>query len=168
MKNFQKDSTGDSERARSKAAGFTLFVSLVLAGTLLLIATGIVNLAVKQSLISNSGRESQLAYYAADTGMECALFWDVKNPGGDQSAFATSSASTITCNKDANNPDNEWTVGGGSVSVVEYITFLPDPYCAKVTVTKNNDGTTLVESLGYNTCDLTNPRRVERAVRATY
>jgi Tfp pilus assembly protein PilX len=154
MKNLQK--------------GFTLFVSLVLASTLLLIATGVVNLALKQSLISSSGKESQLAYYAADTGMECALFWDVKNPDGEQSAFATSTTSTISCNKDAANPLNEWVVGGGEVSVVEYITFLPDPYCAKVTVTKNVDGTTLVESMGYNTCDPTNSRRVERAVRASY
>ena len=151
--------------------GFTLFVSLVLAGTLLLIASGVISLAVKQSLISSSGRESQLAFYAADSGMECALFWDVKNPEGEMSAFIPQSGSPsgnlISCNQDSNNPLNVWEVGVGETSEFT-ITFLPDPYCAKVTVTKNEDGTTLVESKGYNTCDLTNPRRVERAVRATY
>jgi len=141
---------------------------MVVMGVLLLIATGIVNLSVKQSLISNSGRESQLAFYAADTGMECALFWDVKNPSAEQSAFATTTTSVINCNKDAFNTGNEWTVGGASVSVLPVITFLPEPYCAKVTVTKNANGTTLVESLGYNTCDSSSGRRVERAVRATY
>lgn len=154
--------------ALSAQGGFTLFVAIVITGVLLLVAAGIVNLAVKQSQISNSGRESQLAFYAADTGMECVLFWDVKNPSGERSAFATSSTSVISCNQDAENPGNQWTVGGASVSVIETITFLPEPSCAKVTVTKNANGKTLVESLGYNTCDSLNPRRVERAVRADY
>ena len=149
--------------------GFTLFVAMVVTGTLLLLATGIINLAIKQSFIARAGYDSQLAFYAADTGMECALFWDVKNPAGSgQSAFATSTGSTINCNRDASNPLNEWVVGGSSVSTINKITFLPDPFCAIVVVTKNDNGTTKVESFGYNTCDATSARRVERAVRATY
>lgn len=150
-----------------KNKGFTLFVALVIMGTLLLIAAGIVNLSFKQSLISVAGKESQIAFYAADTGMGCAIYWDVHNPAGI-SAFATTTGSTIYCNKDANNPDNEWVVGGGSVSIINKITFLPEPYCTIVTVTKNGDGSTLIESQGYNTCSTVDPRRVERAVRATY
>lgn len=149
-------------------SGFTLFIALVVTGTLLLIASGIINLVVKQSVIATFGRESQHAFYAADSGIECALYWDIKNPSGSQSAFATTTGTLINCNKDSNNPDNQWVVGGSAVSVINAITFLPDPYCAKVTVTKNINGTTRVESLGYNTCDTSSARRVERAVRATY
>lgn len=148
-------------------SGFTLFIAMVVMATLLVISTGIVNLALKQSAIAGSSRDSQEAFYAADTGMECALFWDIKNPSG-QTAFATSTGSTIYCNEDANNPSNQWVVGGSSVSVINKITFLPDPYCAIVTVTKNADGSTLVQSLGYNTCDSASSRRVERAVKASY
>ena len=140
--------------------GITLFIAIVITGTLLLIATGMVNLAVRQSLISGSGRDSQMAFYAADTGMECALFWDVKNPTG-QSAFATSTGSQISCN------GQNMVVGGTSQSVFAF-NFSPDPYCASVTVTKSPSGATTIESKGYNTCDLANPRRVERAVRASY
>ena len=147
--------------------GFTLFVALVVTGTILLIATGIVNLSVRQSFISGASRDSQAAFYAADTGMECALFWDIRNPSG-QSAFATTTGSIIHCNKDAANQNNQWVVGGAAVSTIEPITFLPDPYCAKVVVTKSQSGTTLIESYGYNNCDPTTPRRVERAVRADY
>jgi len=150
-----------------KEKGFTLFVAIIVMGTLLLIATGVVNLAVRQSLISASSRESQHAFYAADTGIECALFWDVKNPSG-ASAFSTSTGSTIFCNKDANNSGNQWVVGGSYTSVINRINFLPDPYCTIVTVTKGLDGSTRIESKGYNTCDPSNPRRVERAVRAIY
>ena len=150
-----------------KNSGFTLFIALIVMGTLLLIAAGIASLATRQALISASGRESQYAFYVADTGIECALYWDVKNPTGI-SAFATSTGSTIFCNKDASNPGNQWLVGGSYTSVINRIDFLPEPYCAIVTVTKDLSGGTKIESLGYNTCDLTNPRRVERAIRATY
>ncbi|MEX2013629.1 MAG: pilus assembly PilX N-terminal domain-containing protein [Parcubacteria group bacterium] len=150
-----------------KNKGFTLFIAIIVMGTLLLIAVGIASLSTRQALISTSGRESQHAFYAADTGIECALYWDVQNPSGI-SAFATSTGSTIFCNKDANNPTNEWVVGGSYTSVINRINFLPDPYCAIVTVTKGLDSSTKIESLGYNTCDPSNPRRVERAVRAVY
>jgi Tfp pilus assembly protein PilX len=148
--------------------GFTLFVAIVIMGTLLLVATSITSLAYRESLISSSGRESQYAFYAADTGAECAIYWDVKNSSGF-SAFATSTSSQINCNQNVQNSSNPTPniVGGSSQSVFN-LTFLPDPYCAKVTVTKLPDGTTKIESLGYNTCDASNTRRVERAVRATY
>lgn len=147
--------------------GFTLFIAIAVMGTLLLIATSIINLSVKQSQISDAGRESQIAFYAADSGMECALFWDVKNPDSEQSAFNIATTQIISCNQDGANPDNEWEVGGSSESIID-ITFLPEEACAVVTVTKNPDGTTEIKSRGYNTCDPSNPRRVERAVRATY
>jgi Tfp pilus assembly protein PilX len=152
---------------RNRERGFTLFVALVVMATLLLISSGMISLAVRHTRLANVEKDSLKAFYAADTGMECALYWDVKNPAG-QSAFATSTGTTITCNQDASNSANQWVVGGTAVSTITQITFLPDLYCAKVTVTKNNDGTTVIESLGYNSCDSTNPRRVERAVRASY
>lgn len=163
MKNFQF-SIFNFQKGKTK--GFTLFLSLVIAGTLLLVATSITSLAVKQSSISVAGRDSQIAFYAADTGLECALYWGVRNPSGF-TAFDETTSTTIDCNRDASNPGNQWQVGGSSVSSFD-ITFLPEPYCAEVTVTKQGDGTTLVESSGYNTCDTSNPRRVQRAVRANY
>ena len=109
--------------------GFALFIAVVVMGTLLLIATGIISLAVRQTILSTSAQESQHAFYAADTGIECVLYWDVHNPSGI-SAFATSTGTTINCNEDASNPDNEWVVGGSYTSVIDTMTFLPDPYCA--------------------------------------
>lgn len=151
----------------SKNNGFTLFIAMIVAGVLLLITAGLSNLSIGQAFISSSGRESQYAFYAADTGIECALYWDVGNPSGI-SAFSTSTGSTIFCNKDANNQGNQWSVGGSSTSIINRINFLPDPYCAIVTVTKGLNGSSKIESRGYNTCDLSNPRRVERAVRVLY
>ena len=144
--------------------GFTLFIAIIVTGVLLLVATGVSSLAVRQSIISGTGRESQYAFYAADTGMECALYWDVQNPAGF-SAFSTSTGSQIFCNNSASLP-----VGGSSQSTFTF-TLSPNPSCAIVMVNKAYQGgrlVTTIESRGYNTCDTLNLRRVERAVRAVY
>ncbi|MDO8569484.1 MAG: hypothetical protein Q7R89_01750 [bacterium] len=158
--------------------GFTLFVAMIVMGTLLLIAAGVVSLAVRQSLISASGRESQYAFYAADTGIECAFYWDVQNPAGF-SAFSTSTpTSPITCNGKSITvfPVVDGTTRAGTTTI--NFDFTPDDlYCVIVTISKRYDPfpttpisvlKTIIESKGYNTCVSTNPRRVERAVRATY
>jgi len=146
--------------------GITLLISIIIMGTLLLVASAISNIALKQSTLSSTNQESQFAFYAADSGAECAIYWDVKNPPG-YSAFSTSTGSQITCNKDAQNPSNQFGVGGSNSSTFT-MTFLPDPYCARVVVTKADDGTTQIQSYGYNTCDTGSPRRVERAVKVSY
>ena len=154
--------------------GFTLFIAVVITATLLLVSTGIVSVAVKEAFLASAGRESQFAFYAADSGIECALYWDAKGvqsgPNTGTSAFSTSTNSNIiACNKDADNPSNQFTVGGSPTSAFT-ITFNSDTNspCANVTVNKLPDGRTQIQSLGYNTCDPTNPRRVERAVRVSY
>lgn len=153
--------------------GFTLFIAIVIMGTLLLIAAGITNLAVKQSFLSSSGRESQAAFYAADTGMDCALYWDVSNNGGDDSAFSTTNpTSPIICNGKSIpfSPVVDLATGIGTSTIS--FDYTPDnPFCVTVTIVKTPIGqniNTKIESRGYNTCDPNNPRRVERAVRATY
>ena len=123
-----------------KNRGFTLFIAITLTATLLLVAAGVVALAVRQSFILNSGRESQHAFYAADSGIECALYWDMKNPSGT-SAFSQSSGSQISCN------NQTMAVGGNSVSTFT-LNLLPDAYCAIVTVTKTGGGTTATDSSG--------------------
>lgn len=155
---------------RSTTEGITLLIAIIITASLLLISTGMVNLALKQAFLTSSSRESQFAFYAADTGIECALYWDVRNPS--YSAFSTSTPSTIYCNQDANNnpnPENPIVGGNGGNPPTSFtVKFLPDPYCAIVTVTKFDNGNTRIESKGYNTCDSTNLDRVERAVKVTY
>jgi len=143
--------------------GFTLFIAVIITATLLLVSTGIVTLALKQNALTSAARESQYAFYAADTGAECAIYWDVKNSTGI-SAFATSTGTVITCNS------QNFTVGGNlsGVSTILNMNFLPDPYCVTVTVTRYADGSTDIVSRGYNTCDTASSKRVERAVRVSY
>lgn len=163
---------------KSSNRGFTLLIAVLLSSLLLAIAFSLVNFAVKQLIISSAGRESQFAFYAADTGIECAFYWDFKY--GVNSAFATSSASNppasgIRCNGQdiAAAP---WSVVSDATRATTTFAFnfSPQPYCAIVTINKWG-GTTTLEARGYNigtvsgaTCISSNVRRVERAIRVRY
>jgi hypothetical protein len=75
--------------------GFTLLIAIVTTAMLLLVSVVVINIALKQLLLVSANKESQSAFYIADSGIECALYWDLKN--GAISAFATTTPS-ISCN----------------------------------------------------------------------
>jgi len=151
-----------------KERGFTLFIAVVITAALLIISTGIISIAVKEAFLTTANRHSQEAFYAADTGIECVLYWDLKNPG--QSAFATSTTANISCN------GQSFTVGGATGQSTFTITYPPAKYCSELLVIRrkaNPNATppiksTTIQSYGYNDCDITNPRRVQRAIQVTY
>lgn len=145
--------------------GITLFVAILITGTLLLISVAIINLSVKEAFLSGTARESQYAFYAADTGVECALYWDASSPNG-YSAFGTSTNSTIYCL--SSYPTITRNVSNNNGTSTFTLQFQSEAYCADVLVAKTSDGKTKIESLGYNTCSTSNPRRVQRAIRVTY
>lgn len=141
---------------KNQKHGFTLLMAMIISSLLLSIGISIYSITLKELILSSHGRNSQFAFYAADTGLECALYWDIK-----KNAFSTTTPSTIEC--DGKTIEN---VGGEPVSTFN-IDFSPEPFCATVTVNKS-DTKTIIESRGYNTCDLANARRVERGMRITY
>jgi hypothetical protein len=164
-----------NKKRRTNESGIALYMAITIASALVLVAFAVVSLALRQISISSAGRDSQAALYAADSGTECALYWDAKTTGG--SAFASSSPVQIACNVDSNNKINPtpntfgpWSPTNATSTFT--VTFLPDPYCAIVTVYKGNVGSgpvvTQIQSKGYNTCDPTNTHRVERAIQVNY
>lgn len=70
--------------------GFTLLLAALVATIVLSLGAAIYTIAFKQVVLSSIGRDSQLAFYAADTMAECALYWDVR-----QNIFSTSSSATF-------------------------------------------------------------------------
>lgn len=150
----------------SSARGFTLLLAVLVSGILLALGLAIYNIVAKDLVLSSSGRESQFAFYASDTGIECALYWD-----GEPDAFALDSElPQISC-------------GGASVPLVsdyDGINIVSTTFsislgagdtspCADVLVEKHiAERQTIIESRGYNTCVTTNPRRIERAIRVQY
>jgi len=157
--------------------GFALLYASLIAS--LLTAMGIImfNIAQKELLLASAGRESQFAFYAADTGVECALYWDFKHNAFDTSTTYTNPAYCGSGEsarlKDFPNGSEGVFDGvnglGGTAKTKFY--FESEGKCVYVTVQKNNSVPfTVIESFGYNTAcnQQTHPRRLERAVRATF
>lgn len=58
--------------------GMTLFIAVTIMAIILFITFAVTNIAVKSTQFASSGKDSQMAFFAADAGVECALYWDTK------------------------------------------------------------------------------------------
>lgn len=178
-------------KIQNRKKGFTLFVSMIVASLLLAVGFSIGNIILKQLLLSGSGKDSQIAFYAADSGAECAQFWDTKdfqgNPLTEEGPFATSTTITnyaIRCGDgivftERNATDD---VSATSTIVISYSGTGLYKSCARVQIIKGFSLNTSSESIPYtkiisrgynapmsnNTCDTSNPRVVERGVVVQY
>lgn len=81
----------DSRGRHERQAGFTLLLAALVASIVLGLGAAIYEIAQKEVSLSSIGRDSQFAFYAADTAAECALYWDFRC-----NYFATSTASVQT------------------------------------------------------------------------
>lgn len=167
--------------------GFAMLFSVLVSSLVLSVGLSIFSLTLKELILSSSGRESQFAFYAADSGAECALYWDIK---GGLNIFATStdgrspSPSAPTCNGATINivatvdPLLTYKTDDSNSAGMTQFTYNianPDspahPYCANVSVAKVNVAgiiSTTIDSRGYNTCDTSDSTRVERGLRVNY
>ncbi|HEY1037717.1 MAG TPA: pilus assembly PilX N-terminal domain-containing protein [Candidatus Paceibacterota bacterium] len=157
-KNFQSHAG-----AMRSERGFTLFVALIISSMLLAIGFSLGNIVLKQIVFSSTGKESQIAFYAADSGAECALYWDRKTADGVTTFVGAFAASTTSAEEQdikcgfGQVPSGSGYVGGfNKVTVDEslevqvtttrfHIDYTQpgilgqDPACAVVTVTKTRD-----------------------------
>jgi hypothetical protein len=102
----------------NKQQGFALLFSVLVSSLLLTIGLSIFNIALKELAISTATERSVRAYYAADSGRECAMYWD-KIRGEIPGVFDEKNSGVISCgnfsgtingtagfNFDASNGDN--------------------------------------------------------------
>lgn len=144
--------------------GFTLLMSVLISSVLLALGYEIYNLAIKEVNLSSSGRESQFAFFAADTGVECALWADSK-----LDAFSTTTDITeLDCGTATSTLARELS-GTDYISTFDVTTGSGSKtQCTTIVVTRKEPKKTIIEAFGHNTCALTNPLRLERAIRVTY
>ena len=162
IKNLQKNKKGFR-------SGFVLLFAVTLAALLAGIAVGVSNIAFRELRFSTNARATNDAFFAADTGVECALFND-KFTG---SSFPPDGqAGAVDC------AQNTPTFSGDVYTFTVVGLGSTDSGCAVVTVKKDitseppNVLTTIV-SKGYNVgagngCVSQNPNRIERELKVTY
>ncbi|MEX0672823.1 MAG: hypothetical protein WDZ82_02595 [Candidatus Paceibacterota bacterium] len=175
-------------RTHSQDSGVSLLVAIIVVAVVMFISAAVSGMSFNQLQLTSIGENSQYAFYAADSGIECALYWDLLHdafPSPDE--VGDGSTGDIECND--NSSDSSWGVkemsvdenvacDGGTCDITTFkiVGLLSEPEaCAQqvtVTETQMSDGRirTDVESLGRNDCsnDADPDRTVERAVRVTY
>ncbi len=145
--------------------GFTLLIAIIITSMLVLVSFVVVNVALKQLILATAAVESQYAFYAAESGTECALYWDLPKDGS-ASAFSPPYNRQISCNAQS------VTLTPGSNDGIYATTTFTINYakgCSVVTVGKSITGSVVnIDSRGYNTCTAGALRKYERGVNLTY
>lgn len=162
--------------------GYTLLFSVLVSSVVLAVGISILTISKKEFLLASSARESTTAFYAADSGLECAIY------SVDNFLDATGQVN-VECLKQTLTTD--YVSRGSDISLPDIFTFdmkMASPgtkACAIITVNQYYaddpdlgvlPATTTIESRGYNlgwntgarTCSDPSARRVERALRYTF
>lgn len=170
----------------TKPRGFTIFFAVLVGSLSLGIGLAIYDLLVRELQLSQTATQSQYAIYAADTGAECALYWD-SHYNGTSSAFATSTASNeptsgIVCNGQdiaavasggGTWPQTQDSTSATTIFQVLLVAGDTKSPCAIVTVAKSaaNAGEpsdTTITSNGLNVCSSTAGVQLQRTLQVTY
>lgn len=198
------------KQTHTKQKGFTLLFAVLISILVMSISTTIISISTRQIILSGTSRESQYAFYAANTALECAYYWDQRGDNFDDNKFAfplasgSSTSETLECaggniktgdgfsSTPGNTFNRAWLTPIFSIDESEHtfwmvienksssgITINTPRTCAKVTVFKEVGQITVagidydqlktkIEARGYNTCDLSDSRTVERGVEIEY
>jgi Tfp pilus assembly protein PilX len=169
----------------SHKKGISLVIALIMTTLLLSISLSIGNIILRQIRLTNTGTNSQTSFYAADSALECALYWDTHTDGTvegspESAIFGTSTdtGSRIKCGTSVANPLS-FIKTIDPITEIATTTFDIDygnKICGRVQVVKTSNRTKISTS-GYNTnalsngCNLTNAiidRVVERGLVLTH
>jgi hypothetical protein len=158
------------KKLQKNNSGFVILFAVTISSIILAIALGLANIALKEIRFGTSAKEANEAFFAADTGAECAL----KNDQSTSNSFVQSGGSgVVSClggNIGLSGSFPTWTFvisGLGS----------DGQNCAKVTVNKDAISSppniiTSIISKGYNlgdsACNFSSLNRIEREVELAY
>lgn len=139
--------------------GFTLLFAILVSVMILSVGASMITITLKQLILSGSGRESQFAFYAANTGIECALYWDLhpkmESDGTASYTFPTSGQSLRTdfSNVTCDGGEIKTGIGFSADSENSFTTDLsgyewdstpdsyPNDYTFRMTITNDNNNT---------------------------
>src|SRR3989344_7789289 len=125
-----------------KKRGFALLIAVIFMSVMLSFGLALGSLSYKQQVLASSAIQSQYAFYAADAGLECALYADQKQglftynatdpasvpgPGPSMTCDGASPLSSIVTFRDA----TRWVIA-------QRVSLDSNKLCADVTVYKLN------------------------------
>jgi hypothetical protein len=155
-------------RLKSHKKGYTLLFAVLVSALVLAVGISLLDTTRKELTLTSGARESDYAFYAADAGYECALYYDYQGASGSGATFF----STTTFIANGLTLPLSCGTNAGSSQVSSAVTMVSSAFmmgtqydftfsmpiegnaCAYVDVNKiyNSSGvsTTTVSSFGYN------------------
>ena len=147
-----------------KKKGFVILFAVTVSSLLLAIALGVMNIAYKEVKFGTNAKDTNDAFFAADTGIECAFL----NDKSTSNSFVSGTAKSFQC---VGNTASTTPLSADSWSFTVYGLGSAGQGCAKVTVDKTNPILTTITSKGYNdggsSCTQ-GPNSVEREIVSSY
>ena len=147
----------------NRCRGFILFLSLLIMSVALSIAFSVFEIFFFQIVLTGNIKDSQGAFYAADSSLECVYYSDI-----NKSDIPLNGTGKATCN----NVTTTFTMTGG---IGNFQLFFNNGTCAKVLLDFNNPSpyTHKVQVFGRSKytggdCDAPYSRRVERGIEVAY
>ncbi|MEN9920637.1 MAG: hypothetical protein RL538_530 [Candidatus Parcubacteria bacterium] len=132
------------EIIKEKQNGFALLLTLIVVGVVVSIGVALLDLSLKQVRLSTNAKDSEIAFHAANAGMECARYIrrieaaDMEE--GDPisgSCFGrafTVSLTSSNVDRSYKIPDGDITSGSGEAFVYDYqITWTGNQRCSQIT-----------------------------------
>jgi Tfp pilus assembly protein PilX len=159
-----------SPRRSNAKAGFAMLFTVLVISIILSIALGISDLTFKQTILSNLAKDSQLAFYQADSGIECGMYYNLHQgqlPRG----------TTVDGANNTGQAPTSFLCGANTISLVGAPQSYPDHFvyqediadsspCYSVTFDKTGP-VDIVSARGFSTCK-SSPRQVERGLKVQY
>lgn len=158
-------------KKNNKQDGYAILFTIVMVSVISIIAFGMSNTSYKQLILSSVARDSQVAFYEADTASECAIYADAVlgiNP---------LTYTSWNCGVDLDGSNRIYSVqplSGGGEADYTLVSTNPlesssDP-CQNIIVTKTGVDPiiTNIKARGYNICNKNNKRTLERAIEVSY
>ncbi len=145
--------------------GFTLLIAVVLASVILSLALALIEVAYKQIVLASTAKNSQYAFYAADSALECILYYDQTfdafgtNPNG---------ISSISC--DGTNISFTSSGSAPKITLITLTCGTAGTEQAKAEIYKgySTEPNSRIYITGYSSCSTSDTRRIERGIKVAY
>lgn len=143
-------------RTQHNQDGITLLITLLLMGVLMGVSTSLLNVTLKQYQLSSISLASEIAFQAANAGVECVLYHDFPKTGAspfdvDGTGATVPEEGSISCVGDASadvEPSNNGTVVSGEEQRFQFDWGAsPNQTCTDVSVYKFYSTTAPVDIL---------------------
>jgi hypothetical protein len=127
--------------AASRRRGFTLFIAIVTAAIVIAIALALLDVTRKQVKLAGIAYQSEIAFQAANAGLECVRFYDVSQSHGGRFDVPSDGSTGALASPECfgNEPDEKGgTAKSGSAQWYEW-TWADGTRCTDVSVYKFYD-----------------------------